>query len=132
MQFLVNVYIYYRHVWQCGLLPVPESVVGHRRSYPARTFQLTAVIFLFATGQTIPAIGLLIWAVILVGTVDNLLNPMLISKKIKISPFLILFSVLGGISLLGPIGILIGPLAISLLYTLISIYRNEFKQNAIL
>jgi len=38
--------------------------------------------------------------------------------------------VLGGISLLGPAGILVGPLSISLLYTLVSIYRNEFKQNA--
>jgi len=93
---------------------------------------IPAIIFLFATGQTIPAIGLLIWAVVFVGLIDNLLSPILISKNIKISPFLILFSVLGGISLLGPVGILVGPLTISLLYALISIYRNEFKQSTIL
>src|SRR3989344_795097 len=88
-----------------------------------------AIIFLFVSGSTSPAIGLLIWAVLVVGLVDNFLSPLFISKKINIPSLLILFSVLGGISMFGPVGILIGPLSISLLYTLISIYRNEFKQN---
>lgn len=89
-----------------------------------------AIIFLFATGSTVSAIGLLIWSVVVVGLIDNLLSPIIVGKKINISPLLILFSVLGGISFLGPVGILIGPLSVSLLYTLISIYRNEFSQNA--
>lgn len=93
---------------------------------------IPAIVFLFATGHTGAAIGLLIWAVIMVGMIDNFLGPIVVSKKIQISSLFILFSVLGGISLLGPVGILVGPLTISLLYTLISIYRNEFKQNTIL
>ncbi len=91
-----------------------------------------AIIFLFVTGQSVEAIGLLIWAVVIVGMIDNLLSPVIVGNKINLPPLLILFSVLGGISLLGPIGILVGPLTISLLYTLISIYRNEFKQSMIL
>ncbi|MFA5791547.1 MAG: AI-2E family transporter [Candidatus Paceibacterota bacterium] len=91
---------------------------------------IPAIIFLFATGNTVSAVGLLIWSVVVVGLVDNFLTPIIIGKKINISPLLILFSVLGGISFLGPVGILIGPLSVSLLYTLISIYRNEFSQNA--
>lgn len=90
-----------------------------------------AIIFLLATGKTIEAIGLLFWAVAIVGMIDNLLSPVIVGNKINLPPLLILFSVLGGISLLGPIGILVGPLTISLLYTLISLYRNEFKQNLI-
>lgn len=86
-----------------------------------------AVIFLFATGQTGASLGLLIWAVIVVGAGDNLLNPYIVGHKINVPPFLILFSVLGGIALLGPVGILIGPLTVSLLYTLVEIYRDEFK-----
>jgi len=89
-----------------------------------------AIIFLFVTGASAPAIGLLIWAVIVVGMVDNFLAPIVVGGKINIPPLLILFSILGGISLLGPAGILVGPLTISLLYTLISIYRNEFSKNA--
>lgn len=86
-----------------------------------------AIIFLFWTGHTVPAIGLVVWSTIVVGAIDNFLTPYVIGNKIKIPPFLILFSVLGGISLLGPIGVLIGPLAISLLYTLTEIYQSEFK-----
>ncbi|KKS04183.1 MAG: hypothetical protein UU82_C0023G0005 [Candidatus Nomurabacteria bacterium GW2011_GWC2_41_8] len=91
-----------------------------------------AIVFLFIAGNAAPAIGLLIWSVIMVGMVDNFLSPLIISEKTNVPPLLILFAVLGGLSLLGPVGILVGPLVISLLYTLISIYRNEFKQNPIL
>jgi predicted PurR-regulated permease PerM len=90
-----------------------------------------AILFLLATGSTTSAIGLLIWALVVVGTVDNFLNPLVVSGKTNVPAFLILFSVLGGISLLGPIGILIGPLTVSLLYTLISIYRHEYKESTI-
>ena len=90
-----------------------------------------AIIFLLITGNTFEAIGLLVWAVAVVGMIDNLLSPFIVGNKINLPPFLILFSVLGGISLLGPIGILVGPLTISMLYTLISIYRHEFKQSMV-
>ncbi len=84
-----------------------------------------AIIFLFVTAGIAPAIGLLVWSVVLVGTVDNMLNPILIGRQTSIHPLLVLFSVLGGISLLGPVGILIGPLSISLLIALVSIYQEK-------
>ena len=90
-----------------------------------------AIIFLLITGNTPAAIGLLIWAVVAVGMIDNFLSPLIVGGKTNIPSLLILFSVLGGISLLGPIGILMGPLTVSLLYTLISIYRNEFRQSIV-
>lgn len=90
---------------------------------------IPAIIFLVATGHTMNALGLLAWAVLMVGTIDNILNPIIVGSKINLPPLVILFAVLGGISLLGPVGILVGPLTISLLYTLISIYRNEFQNN---
>lgn len=86
-----------------------------------------AIIYLFFTGHNIEGVILLAWSMLLVGTIDNLLSPYLISGKINIPPLLVLFAVLGGVSLLGPIGVLIGPLVISILYTLISIYKNEFE-----
>ncbi len=85
-----------------------------------------AILFLYFTGMHIQAIGLLIWSVILVGLIDNLLSPYLISKNTEISSLFILFAILGGMALMGPVGILIGPLILSLLYSLVSIYRKEF------
>lgn len=86
------------------------------------------IIFLLVSRHIGSAIGFAAWAAILVGTIDNFLNPYIVGHKINIPPFLILFSVLGGIALLGPVGVLIGPLTISLLYTLTEIYQGEFKQ----
>ena len=62
----------------------------------------------------------------MVGTIDNFLGPLVVGKQVNIPSILILFSVLGGIALFGPVGLLIGPLTISLLYALMSIYKNEF------
>ncbi len=86
---------------------------------------IPAILFLFFTGMEIQALGFLIWSAVLVGLVDNALTPYVISKNTEIPSLFILFSILGGISLLGPVGILIGPLALSLLYSLIAIYRKE-------
>jgi predicted PurR-regulated permease PerM len=74
------------------------------------------------------AIGLLIWSVILVASVDNLLRPKFIEKDVELHPFLILLSAVGGIRLFGPLGFLIGPLVLSLLFTLIDIYESEFRE----
>lgn len=83
-----------------------------------------AVLFLFFTGMPLHALGLLIWSLVIVGLVDNILSPYIISKNSEVPPIFILFSILGGLSLMGPIGILVGPLTISLLYSLVSIYRK--------
>lgn len=86
-----------------------------------------AVIFLFSTGNTAQAIGLAIWSGFLVGVIDNLLSPVIVGRKIDIHPMFILFSVLGGIALIGPAGILIGPLLVSFIYALTSVYSSEMK-----
>ena len=83
---------------------------------------IPAVVYLFVQGATIAAVGLLVWSVLIVGLVDNFLRPFLIEQDIKIHPFLILLSVLGGIGYLGPIGFLAGPVILSLLVALLEIY----------
>jgi len=88
-----------------------------------------AILFLFFTGMELQALGLLIWSGLLIGTIDNILNPYIISKDTSIPSLLILFSILGSITLIGPIGILIGPLILSLLYSLVSIYKKELRSN---
>ncbi len=86
-----------------------------------------AVIFLFSVGNTGQAIGLAVWSAFLVGVIDNLLSPVIVGRKIDIHPMFILFSVLGGIALMGPAGILIGPLVVSFIYALTSVYSSEMK-----
>ncbi len=91
-----------------------------------------AIMFLLSTGDTGNGVGLIIWSTMIVGMIDNFLSPMIVGSSMNIPPLLILFSVLGGIAFLGPVGILVGPLTVSFLYTLITIYRNEFRKNEVL
>ncbi|MEI8270157.1 MAG: AI-2E family transporter [bacterium] len=90
---------------------------------------IPAIIFLYVSGNAVGSIGLLVWSIALVGMIDNFLSPLIVGRRINIPEIVILFAVLGGIALLGPVGILIGPIVVSLLYTLITMYRNEFQQN---
>jgi len=84
---------------------------------------IPGILFLFATGQTLPGFGLLFWGVVAVGLIDNLLGPTLIGQGAKIHPMFVLFAVLGGLALYGPLGFLLGPLTVSLVFALLDIYR---------
>jgi len=89
------------------------------------------IAYLFLTGSTGPAIGLLIWAIIAVGLIDNFLAPIIVNRKVRIHPFLILLSVLGGIIFFGPIGFLLGPIILAFLFALLEIYRVTYgRRNA--
>ncbi len=89
---------------------------------------IPAVIYLFVGGHTLPAIGLLLWHFLLVATIDNIINPYIVSKGTQIPSLFVLLSILGGIMLIGPIGLIMGPLVISLLYSLVSIYKEELDK----
>lgn len=84
-----------------------------------------AVIYLFAIGSTAPALGLLLWGSLLVGLIDNFLAPRLMGKGAQLHPLVILLSVLGGVVLYGPVGIFLGPLTISFLFAVYTVYTKQ-------
>ena len=88
-----------------------------------------AVLFLFFSGKTLSAVGLLLWGVTAVGLVDNFLGPKLVERGMRLHPFLILLSILGGIGFFGPLGFLLGPLVLSLLFALFEIYFAISKEH---
>ena len=89
---------------------------------------IPAVIFLFFAGETPQALGLLVWGTFAVGLIDNFLSPKLIGSGMHLHPLLVLLAVLGGIMFFGPIGIFLGPLALSLLFALLSIYADVSRR----
>ena len=84
------------------------------------------ILYLLVVGHSSYAIGLAIWGVVAVGLIDNVLGPHLVNKGVHIHPFLILVSVLGGLSTFGPIGFILGPLILALLFALLEVYRTSF------
>lgn len=83
-----------------------------------------AIVFLFLSGETVASLGLLIWAVCIVGLVDNVFRPILIGEGLNLHPLPIFFAVLGGIVFFGPLGLIFGPLALSLFVVLLDIYST--------
>ncbi|MBP7770692.1 MAG: AI-2E family transporter [Candidatus Pacebacteria bacterium] len=83
-----------------------------------------AVLFLFLTGSTFGAAGLLVWGLTTVGLVDNLLGPRLIGRGMQLHPLVVFLAVLGGLSFFGPLGFFLGPLVVSLCLALIEIYSS--------
>jgi len=88
---------------------------------------IPGIIFFFFSGKIISAIGLLLWGMTAVGLVDNFLGPKLAQQGMRIHPFLILLSILGGISFFGSLGFLLGPLVLSLFFALLEIYSAMKK-----
>lgn len=84
---------------------------------------LPGIIYLIISGNYFAAIGLLIWGVLIVGSLDQLLRPILFKKGVSTHPLFILFSVLGGLSFFGPSGLIFGPIILTLFLTLLDIYK---------
>lgn len=85
------------------------------------------VIYLYAIGNALAATLLAIWCAGVVGTVDNLLRPMLVGKDAQMPDLFILIGTLGGLFLFGPIGFIIGPVVCGLFLTALDIYGTTFK-----
>jgi predicted PurR-regulated permease PerM len=83
-----------------------------------------AIIYLFLAGQIASGIGLAIWSIVIVTFVYNILAPQLMGRGNKVHPYIILLSVLGGIALFGPMGLLMGPFVIAFLLSLLKIYPD--------
>jgi predicted PurR-regulated permease PerM len=77
-----------------------------------------AAIWLFAAGRWGFGTFMLVWGLLL-GGLDNVLRPFLISGRAKISALAVFIGVLGGISAFGAIGIIAGPVVLSLVLALI-------------
>ena len=83
-----------------------------------------AIAFLAFTGHIPEAIGMTIWAVVAVGLLDNLLEPFLIDRGLKLHPFIVLLALLGGVFAFGPLGFILGPVIIAFFFALIHVYQQ--------
>jgi predicted PurR-regulated permease PerM len=83
-------------------------------------------ILLFSQGQTWPAIGILIYGFTVVGLTDNLVRLYVLEKLSSVHPLITLIGVVIGVPLFGFIGLIFGPLLISLFLLILKIYKKEY------
>lgn len=101
-----------------ALLPVGGSTL----------VSIPATIYLFLQGETLRAFLLLAWSLGIVGTVDNVLKPLIIGNRLGLPVLFLFFGILGGLALFGAVGIVLGPVIFALLRALLDLYSEEYQQ----
>jgi predicted PurR-regulated permease PerM len=95
-----------------GLVWVPASVV------------------LFTTGRTAEAIGLALFGGLIISNIDNLIRPWVYNRYASVHPMITVVGAIAGVSYLGILGLLIGPLALMYFFELVRMYKLEFLSGA--
>jgi predicted PurR-regulated permease PerM len=81
---------------------------------------------MFLSGTWYSAIGLVIYALVLVSNVDNLTRFILQKKLADTHPLITIFGVIIGLSLFGFMGIIFGPLLLAMFFLSVNIFKQEY------
>jgi predicted PurR-regulated permease PerM len=87
-----------------------------------------AAIILIATGEVWRGIILILISALVVGSVDNLLRPILVGRDTKMHELMIFFSTLGGLLVFGAMGFILGPIIAGLFMSVWDIFRGMFRK----
>lgn len=81
---------------------------------------IPTAIWLLLTGAIAKAVILVLWGIFAVGLIDNILRPILVGRQTNLPTIVTFYSVLGGIKIFGPLGLMLGPLVIASFITLLN------------
>lgn len=86
-------------------------------------------VYFLVTGAIVQGIVLTLFGVLVIGLIDNLLRPILVGKDTKLPDWIILVSTLGGLSVFGLNGFVIGPLAAALFMSAWDLFPSAVRLN---
>ena len=84
-------------------------------------------IYMMIAGQLWQGLFIVIFTAMVIGNVDNILRPRLVGRDTGMHDLLIFFTTIGGMSVFGIMGFIVGPVIAALFVTLLEIYVMEFK-----
>jgi predicted PurR-regulated permease PerM len=88
-------------------------------------FQPVEVNDAIVQGDTFSAIVLGIYGLCVISAIDNVIKPLVLHGQSNLHPLLALLSILGGVQVLGPIGILVGPMLVAFFQALLNMVNKE-------
>lgn len=91
---------------------------------------LPLVGYLFLVGKTGWAIFLLLWAIVVVGLIDNVLRPYLIRSDMHAHGALVFFSIVGAMAITGVSGLMLGPLVLTLFLSLMRFRQRDLQRRS--
>jgi len=87
-------------------------------------------IYLYATGDLLSATILIGYGAVVIGLADNVLRPILVGRDTKLPDYIVLFSTLGGVALVGINGFVVGPLIAALFLAFWTTFIRDFSPQA--
>jgi predicted PurR-regulated permease PerM len=89
---------------------------------------LPASLILLASGNVVGGIFVFFWGLLLVSTVDNFLRAFLIGGRTNTNPLLTFLAVFGGLGMFGLVGVIFGPMILTLFFSFAHIYELEYDK----
>lgn len=90
-----------------------------------------AAIYLLVNGSPIKAIILVTWGAGVIAMVDNVLRPVLVGSQTRMHELVVFFSILGGMQLFGPLGIVMGPIVVAVALGLLKIFHESGTEEVV-
>jgi predicted PurR-regulated permease PerM len=100
----------------CSIVPVVGTMLAW----------VPIMLYQFAIGHNHAGIGLLFWGLFPIGASDNVIRFLLQKRLANVHPIITVLGVIIGVNLFGFIGLIYGPLLISVFILLVRIYIDEF------
>ncbi|AFU69755.1 hypothetical protein P700755_003085 [Psychroflexus torquis ATCC 700755] len=89
---------------------------------------IPVTLLLYYQGETASAIGVLLYGFVIVGSSDNIVRLLVLKKMANEHPLITLIGVIIGVPLFGFIGLIFGPLLLSLFLLVVVIYKKEYGE----
>jgi predicted PurR-regulated permease PerM len=92
---------------------------------------LPASIYLVLAGHWTRGLLLILWGALVISTIDNFLRPKLIKDQTKLHELFVFFSVLGGMSVFGLLGIVLGPVVLAITLGLLNTFKQDNAERSV-
>lgn len=83
-------------------------------------------LYYLLVGKFWQGVFILAWGFLIISTIDNVIRALMLKNKAQVNPIFVVFAVLGGITVFGFWGVVLGPLIVALTATVFHIYSLEF------
>ncbi|RYG35647.1 AI-2E family transporter [bacterium] len=124
---VIGVAYYFTGVPNALLLGVVSAILCIIPLLGAPVVYLPVGLFLIGTGKVNEGLIILGVGFLIVSQIDNALKPFLIGGRANLHPMAIFFAILGGIAVVGPIGLMAGPMLLTALLALQDVIRERLQ-----
>jgi predicted PurR-regulated permease PerM len=83
-----------------------------------------AAAFLALSGAYAKAVVLVVWGLLVIGSIDNVLSPRLVGSRARMHELVVFFAVLGGLQVFGVLGLVLGPVVVAITLALIEMVHQ--------